>query len=189
MKYGYCKNHPKIYAQNSRQLCAECTREKHKQSAESKGFTVKEKSNVFNTTRRRTPELRSVQEPSEFNRGRQGEMPEKKSFNFKTSKIKHRSEKGKEIVKQELLLFQKIFNERPHFCEVTGKRIFEFNVCCFSHVLAKGAYPKFRLYEKNIVFCLPDKHFEWEFKTRKTLELSWIETLESALKTEYYRKI
>lgn len=171
MKYGYCKNHPKIYAQNSRQLCAECTREKHKQSAESKGFTVKEKSNVFNTTRRRTPELRSVQEPSEFNRGRQGEMPEKKSFNFKTSKIKHRSEKGKEIVKQEFLLFQKIFNERPPWCEWCKASITVFSPMNYHHLRTKGSHPELRLVESNIVKICDECHMkEHGFKPKQRID-------------------
>ena len=102
------------------------------------------------------------------------------------TKINPRSEKNKSIVAQELLMFKQIWDERPHFCEVSGKPIRFFHPACFSHVLAKGAYPKFRLYKKNIVLCLYEWHHKWEFETRKIPELSWIETLESALKTEYY---
>lgn len=107
---------------------------------------------------------------------------------FKKTRIQPRSEKNKKLVAQEFLMFKQIWKERPHFCEVSGKPLGAFDVRMFSHVLCKGNHPKFRLYKKNIVLCLPDKHFEWEFSTRKTLELSWIETLESALKTEYYLK-
>lgn len=182
-RYGNCTCHGRYSSLNAKGLCPEGARERHRKSAESKGFTIKEKSNEHRGIESNiyTRNTRS-QDPNEPFQGSQ-RFNKKKAY-----KINNRSEKGKATIKAELLLFQKIFQERPPFCEVTGKRIFEFNVCCFSHVLAKGAYPKFRLYEKNIVFCLPDKHFEWEFKTRKTLELSWIETLESALKTEYYRK-
>jgi hypothetical protein len=105
----------------------------------------------------------------------------------KKTAIKQRTDRNKELVRLELLMFKKIWETRPHFCEVTGKPLGAFDIRMFSHVLTKGAYPRFRLYEKNIVLCLPEAHFEWEFKTRKTLELSWIETLESALKTEYYK--
>lgn len=139
MKYGFCTNHPKVYSQNSRQLCTECTREKHRQSAESKGFTVKEKSNEFNT-------------------------------NFKTPKIKHRSEKGKEIVKAELLLFQKIFKERPPFCEWCKASITVFSPMNYHHLRPKGSHPELRLVESNIVKICAECHLkEHGFKPRVSL--------------------
>lgn len=192
-KYGICTCHNKHNPINSRGLCPEGARERRECSAASKGIITKSvkaknEEDRSDNTQGRTQELRSIQDASELDRGQQGEIPEKKQTNFKTSKINPRSEKNKAIIAQELLMFKQIWEERPHFCEVTGKPLKAFDVRLFSHVLTKGAYPKFRLYKKNIVLCLYEKHFEWEFKTRKTLELSWIETLESALKTEYYKK-
>lgn len=195
-KYGICTCHNKHNPINSKGLCPEGARQRHKYSASMKNMVVKKKSNKkeiekedgTNSTRGRTQELRGIQEIGELDREQQGQLSTKKSFDFKKANIKPRSEKNKKLVTQELLMFKQIWEERPHFCEVTGKPLGAFDVRLFSHVLTKGAYPKFRLYKKNIVLCLYEKHHEWEFKTRKTLELSWIETLESALKTEYYKK-
>jgi hypothetical protein len=187
---------------NAKGLCPIGARERHERSAESKNMVVKKNRNNlenkiedgYSNTQKyelqhfdiRTSihETNNVQNEFET---RNTILANKKTIKQKT-KIKPRSAKNKELVKAELLVFKKIWESRPHYCEVTGKPIYVFDVRCFSHVLTKGAYPKFRLYEKNIVFCLSEKHFEWEFCTRKTLELSWIETLESALKTEYYAK-
>lgn len=195
-KFGICTCHNKNNPINAKGLCPEGARERHEHSAAMKNMVVKKKSNKkeiekedgTNSTRRRTQELRGIQEIDELDREQQGQLSTKKSFDFKTFKIQPHSEKNKKLVTQELLMFKQIWEERPHFCEVTGKPLGAFDVRLFSHVLTKGAYPKFRLYKKNIVLCLYEKHFEWEFKTRKTLEFSWIETLESSLKTEYYKK-
>ena len=90
--------------------------------------------------------------------------------------------------KKELDFFKSIWDMRPHYCEVSGKEIPEFDIKCFSHVLTKGAYPEFRLYEKNIVLCLPYWHHQWEFGDRDCRELSWIKDLADNLKHEYYNK-
>jgi hypothetical protein len=181
-RYGNCVCHNRYSSLNAKGLCPEGARERNNLVAINKGFVIKENDGYRGIEIITNQVDRGVQESNEQIQSTQ-RFDKKKAY-----KINYRSEKGKATIKAELLLFQKIFKERPHFCEVTGKPIIAFDIRCFSHVLTKGAYPKFRLYEKNIVFCLPDKHFEWEFKTRKTLEFSWIETLESALKTEYYRK-
>lgn len=221
MKYGYCLNHPKTYASNSRGLCPVCTKEKHEISAASKGIITKaEKAKIEEDLINKTTNSKEQYPVTRICASGSKKFDNTKSTNYnilvfehlyirqtmhrtnlkpeirywllkkyltsKRKKIKSRSEKNKAIVAQELLMFKNIWEIRPNFCEVTGKPINAFDVRCFSHVLTKGAYPRFRLYEKNIVLCLPEKHHEWEFGTRKTLELSWIETLESALKTEYY---
>lgn len=191
MKYGYCLNHPNKVARNSKRLCDTCTKERHERAAASKGIITKSaKSKIeedeFDNTRGRTTKLRSIQNADAFDGGQQGEICQTQKAASKKTKINPRSEKNKAIVAQELLMFKQIWEERPHFCEVSGKPIRFFHPACFSHVLAKGAYPKFRLYKKNIVLCLYEWHHKWEFETRKIPELSWIETLESALKTEYY---
>lgn len=158
MKHGFCKNHPKIYAQNSRGLCGECTREKHRQSAESKGFTIKEKRNDNNGIQKQ--KWRTI--PSGL-----AENATPVSFAKTNSKIKHRSEKGKEIVKAELLLFQKIFNERPPKCEWCGTSIKVFNPCNYHHVRTKGSHPELRLVESNIVKICVECHLkEHSFRPR-----------------------
>lgn len=168
MKYGYCLNHPKTYAVNSRKLCSVCTKERHKQVAESKGFTVKEKSNEFNIERRRTTELRSIQNTNAYDGGKQREVPKAKPFSFKKAKIKYRSEKGKQIVQAELLLFQKIFNERPPECEWCQYPITVFSPINYHHLKTKGSHPELRLVESNIVKICANCHLkEHSFQPRK----------------------
>jgi len=88
----------------------------------------------------------------------------------------------------ELALFQSIWAVRPHVCAVTDEPI-EFNVWCFSHILPKGKYPKFRLYEKNIVLKSPDMHHKWETTAHSTLakDVKWkpILALREELLEEY----
>lgn len=88
----------------------------------------------------------------------------------------------------ELALFKEIWNERPHFCEVSGKPLKEFSVGLFSHVLTKGAYPGFRLYKKNIVLCTYEWHQTWEIGNRDLPELKFKKLLSDVLKSEYYNK-
>jgi len=170
MKYGYCKNHPKIYAQNSRGLCGECTREKHRQSAESKGFTVKEKSNERNVGK---DELRYDSTPKEDSNfevsGRKSRKEGK--IDFKKGKIKHRSEKWKEIIKQELLLFQKIFKERPPWCEWCKASITVFSPMNYHHLRTKGSHPELRLVESNIAKICVECHLkEHGFKPKQRID-------------------
>ena len=50
-------------------------------------------------------------------------------------------------------LFEKISKTRNK-CEVCGKNIKVFKTRCFAHILPKGTFPKYRLYENNIaVVC------------------------------------
>lgn len=60
-----------------------------------------------------------------------------------------------------------------------------------SHVLSKGAYPKMRLYPKNIVLMTFEEHNKWEFekhKLRGLPEWEWVFKLEELLRSEYYQK-
>ena len=97
MKYGHCKNHPATYAQNSRGLCAECTREKHRQSAESKGLIIKQKNDNRGN---KTVEADNDQPQKDAKKNPIGRTK---------SKIKHRSEKNKDLGRQELALFNEIW--------------------------------------------------------------------------------
>jgi hypothetical protein len=121
MKYGYCINHPTRYAVNAKCLCAECTKERHKKSAESKGFTIKEKDNGFDITRGRATELRGIQEPYGFDTGQQGEIRQTQKVAFKKTKIKPVSkEKQDEISRLGNIKRQKI-EVHGKTCEMCGK--------------------------------------------------------------------
>ena len=61
----------------------------------------------------------------------------------------------------------------------------------FSHVLGKGAYPKFRLYRKNIVFMSQREHFLWDHAKHQVVNNPlWkkVFELEEELKIEYRDK-
>ena len=47
-------------------------------------------------------------------------------------------------------LFKKVRDSRPHYCIICKKHIIEAQARCFAHLLAKGMYQKYRLYEANI---------------------------------------
>jgi len=89
------------------------------------------------------------------------------------------------------VFFEHIWNTRPHLSEVSltplnyefGKTMF----FVFSHVLAKGTYPQFRHYTKNIVLMTLEEHQEWEFRDQKSRELQFVSTMKEVLKEEYYK--
>lgn len=84
--------------------------------------------------------------------------------------------------------FRKIWNERPHFSEVSGKPLGdEMNSWFFSHVLTKQ-YKYFRHYDKNIVLCTPDEHQQWEFGDRSDPKWEFKKVLAETLRREYYQK-
>ena len=95
----------------------------------------------------------------------------------------------------ELALFQSIWKSiKPENrrCIVTGKLITDFDIRCFSHVLSKGAYPRYRKNKRNIVLMLPEIHHQWEFSSRSQLELlpEWqpVFKLHRQLRHDYYTK-
>lgn len=97
--------------------------------------------------------------------------------------------KVQKLPKGELQVFIEIWNERPHISEVSGIALKAFNVCNFSHILTKGAYPGFRLKKENIVLKTFDEHQMWEFQAHKLKELpewKWVFELKQKLKEEYY---
>ena len=93
----------------------------------------------------------------------------------------------------ELVLFKTIWATRPHTCSVCNEPLKEFNHWFFSHILSKGAFPKFRLYEKNIMLKCKDCHHLWETQPNgKLIALNpkWEKVVElhDKLVAEYYSK-
>ena len=95
-------------------------------------------------------------------------------------------------------MFLALVSRNPNpVCYVTGKPVNVWmdsktlDVRCFSHVLAKGPYPRFRLYEKNITIVLPWVHSKWEARTTdmRSIEM-WKGKFElhDELKREYNQK-
>lgn len=91
----------------------------------------------------------------------------------------------------ELILFQSIWATRPHECAVCKCKLEKFDVWNFSHILSKGSFNRFRLYEKNIVLKCRQHHADWESKANSDLikkDPRWepIIKLHDELITEYY---
>lgn len=94
----------------------------------------------------------------------------------------------------ELILFQSIWATRKHECAVCGEHLKEFSVWFFSHVLAKSSYPRFRLYDKNILLKCKQHHIDYTEKSINDLIKSeeygdkWIviNGLHDELIKEYY---
>lgn len=86
-------------------------------------------------------------------------------------KIKNRSEKGQKISNKDAAFFRDIWRQRSHVSEISGIHLGdEFNVCYFSHVLAKGTYPRARHWKENIMLKTFEEHQEWEFSDRSKPE-------------------
>jgi hypothetical protein len=69
----------------------------------------------------------------------------------------------------ELALFKAIWENRPHFCAICNEPLGEFNVSYFSHLLPKSAFPKFRLYDKNLMLKCEYHHHIWGTKAKSDL--------------------
>lgn len=73
-------------------------------------------------------------------------------------KMKPRSPKNKG---GQRALFERIWNDRPHKCEVCSAHIEEATASNFSHLLPKGTYPDFKLREDNIMVKCRECHDTW----------------------------
>lgn len=83
-----------------------------------------------------------------------------------------------------------LFQQRHKRSEVSGIFLGEQydHVFC-SHVLSKGAYPRLRLYPKNIILMTYIEHHQWEFEQHKIKDdpdWRWIFQLQQLLIQEYY---
>lgn len=92
----------------------------------------------------------------------------------------------------ELALFKEIFLKRGGRCEITGVQLI-FNPSCFIHVLSKGAYPKFRLKEDNIVLADENVHHLYDCSNKEYLLSVYPKAIllynkKDELKIEYYKK-
>lgn len=163
MRYGYCLNHPKKIARNAKRLCDYCTAERHKKAAESKGLIIKEKTN----DKRRKEDYSDIPRLNASDRRSQLSMEVQKKATNKKTKINHRSEKNKDIIKQELGIFNEIWNERPRICKICQRVLTVFNPILFHHLRTKGSHPELRLEKSNIVLLCDQCHMgEHGFKPK-----------------------
>ena len=94
----------------------------------------------------------------------------------------------------EIDIYNEIWSERVHRSEVSGEPLLPKGHpmwhWCFSHLLGKGAYPKFKYDKRNIILKTPDEHILWQehkHKIRDNSKWKWVFELEEALKQEYFQ--
>lgn len=86
-------------------------------------------------------------------------------------------------------VFEKIWAERPHCCQVTFEPI-PGTPTNFAHVLPKGMnkYPKFKLNPQNIILMSEGSHYLWDHNRKAILndpDWTWVFELEASLKEQY----
>jgi hypothetical protein len=92
----------------------------------------------------------------------------------------------------ELALFKTLLEVRGAKSQISGEKLVGFDIRWFSHILSKGAYPSFKLFDKNIVLKTPREHELWETQRHKLKNLpewQWVFNLEQELKELYHKKI
>lgn len=71
----------------------------------------------------------------------------------------------------ELAVMRLIVEHRGSKSEITGEPIYNITVSSMMHILSKKQYPKFRLYEKNILIVTPHQHYLFDFTPHSDLRL------------------
>ena len=104
---------------------------------------------------------------------------------------KNKGENGLKKPTGELALFKEIYKKLGGKCQLTGNKI-EFHPNCFMHILSKGAYPRFRLYDRNVFMVEQDAHFLYDNSDKQTLLEQYpnaeiIYEKKEELKIEYYK--
>lgn len=87
------------------------------------------------------------------------------------SKMKPARDMNKTIVELEAMEPKEYFEYVQQFriCAITLEPLTIFIVQCFSHILPKSTYKRFRLMPNNIKVVKPDIHTIWEFESREKL--------------------
>jgi len=107
--------------------------------------------------------------------------------------IKHRSTKGQKVATEDVKFFHEIWNERNKHSEISGEFLGnDYNPVFMSHILTKGAYPKFRHLKENILLMTHNEHDSWEFRDRTTpmfkKKFKRALYIQDKLKKKYYEK-
>jgi len=58
----------------------------------------------------------------------------------------------------ELPMFKELWEERPHISELSGDKLWIFDINNYHHLLNKGAYGNFRLFKPNIIMLTRAEH-------------------------------
>ena len=92
-------------------------------------------------------------------------------------------------------MFKEIWFEKPHVSEISGRLLRglddQFWHWQFSHILSKGAFPKFKCKKENICLMTMEEHVlvtEHPEKTKKLPEWKWYWEEYELLRIEYFKK-
>lgn len=87
----------------------------------------------------------------------------------------------------ELKIFRKIWEERPHACQVCGVSLPVFDHWNYAHCLSKGSFNKFRLLKENIILMCRECHTQYDCgSTINDPKFQWVLELKQKLKQQYY---
>ena len=89
----------------------------------------------------------------------------------------------------QLSLFRAIWASRPHVSFISGKPIKNPTPINFFHIMGKQAYPKFKLYDRNIILTTRREHELWHQDRGRLRDLpEWkkVFDLYERLKAEYH---
>jgi len=65
----------------------------------------------------------------------------------------------------EKIVFEVVWNTRPHKCGGCGTKLYEPRAAYFSHIIKKGRRPDLRLVYENVLLDCIDCHRIWDFGT------------------------
>lgn len=100
--------------------------------------------------------------------------------------IKPISDKQKDVLAADQKMYRQIWRERAHVSELSGMKLGDkLDPVFFSHILAKGAYPRFRHRKDNIILLTKLEHVQWEFGDRKDPKFDVIKQRYQELMQEY----
>lgn len=86
----------------------------------------------------------------------------------KSGRIQYYSRNGRRVKEAEWKMFHEIWEERPHYSEISGTFLgHDYNPSFFAHILSKGAYEGLRLYKPNICLMTPEEHDVFDKQTDK----------------------
>jgi len=108
----------------------------------------------------------------------------------KKEKSVHVKKTGAKVTRKatgEKELFLRIWDERPHRCEVCGDDIEMPGPSNFAHLLSKGAYSSLRLVSENIAIACESCHYQLDFgSTKDDPMFSDLLKRKEKLKRKYY---
>ena len=88
-------------------------------------------------------------------------------------------------------LFKRVWQKRKHKCYVCKKNLgYEPKTFYFAHILSKGAYPRYKFLEDNIVLLCREHHYQFDFQGTKDDKLfDKLNYKKQKLKQRYYGQV